>query len=215
VNSGPVLTVEGLTVRHGAITAVENASLEVRSGEITALLGPNGAGKSSLLRGIIGLAATEGRIVLDGVDIAVRAPEARAAAGLAWVPEGRRVFAGMTVADNLLVACSAGARERRRRLADVFDLFPQLAARPDARAWSLSGGQQQMLAIGRALMARPRAHLLDEPTLGLAPAVVADVAAALRAIAETGAAVLVAEQNAAFVDRVADRTIAIRNGRIG
>ncbi len=213
--TAPHLSVEGLTVRHGAVAAVAEASFTVEAGAITALVGANGAGKTSLLRGLVGLADADGRIALGGEDITRHGVERRIAAGLAWVPEGRRVFAGMTVADNLLVACPANAATRRDRLQHVYALFPQLAERPNARAWALSGGQQQMLAIGRALMVDPRIYLLDEPSLGLAPVVLDDVADGLRRIADTGAAVLVAEQNAGFAARIADRTIPMRNGRVG
>ncbi|MBS28960.1 MAG: ABC transporter ATP-binding protein [Alphaproteobacteria bacterium] len=210
----PGLQIEGLTVRHGAVTAVSNASLSAAPGEVTCLLGMNGAGKSSLLRAIIGLAASDGAIAVSGRDISQMATEHRIRAGIAYVPEGRRVFPGLTVAENLLVAGPARNADRQERLATVFELFPQLAQRPADRAWQLSGGQQQMLAIGRALMARPDIYLLDEPTLGLSPRVIDDVAESLARLVQTGAAVLVAEQNAGFAAHVADRTILIQTGRI-
>jgi branched-chain amino acid transport system ATP-binding protein len=210
----PGLQIEGLTVRHGAVTAVSNASLSAAPGEVTCLLGMNGAGKSSLLRAIIGLAASDGAIAVSGHDISQMATEHRIRAGIAYVPEGRRVFPGLTVAENLLVAGPARNADRQERLATVFELFPQLAQRPADRAWQLSGGQQQMLAIGRALMARPDIYLLDEPTLGLSPRVIDDVAESLARLVQTGAAVLVAEQNAGFAAHVADRTILIQTGRI-
>jgi branched-chain amino acid transport system ATP-binding protein len=210
----PALEVHNVTVRHGGVTAVRNASLTAHAGEITALLGVNGAGKTSLLRGIVGLAATDGEIRLDGREIAALATEDRIHAGLAWVPEGRRVFPGLTVAENLEVASQADITSRRERLAGVVARFPQLAGRLGDRAWQLSGGQQQMLAIGRALMARPRVYLLDEPSLGLSPAVAAILAESLRTLTAEGAAVVLAEQNAGFVQLLAGRRYMLRNGEI-
>lgn len=212
--TAPGLQIEGLTVWHGAVTAVSDASLSAAPGKITCLLGMNGAGKSSLLRAVVGLSSSDGRISVSGRDISDLSTEDRIRTGIAYVPEGRRVFPGLTVAENLLVAGPARNADRRERLASVFELFPQLAQRPYDRSWQLSGGQQQMLAIGRALMARPDIYLLDEPTLGLAPRVIDDVAESLARLVHTGAAVLVAEQNAGFAERIADRTIMIETGRI-
>ncbi len=208
------LQVENLTVRHGAVVAVADASFDSAPGAITCLVGVNGAGKSSLLRALVGLAAAKGNIRLGAQEISQLPTEARIRAGLAYVPEGRRVFPGLTVGENLLVAGPSDAKERRKRFDDALDLFPQLTARTNDRAWQLSGGQQQMLAIGRALMAQPDVYLLDEPTLGLAPQIIDDVAAALRELSASGAAILVAEQNAVFAERVADKSVAIRTGRI-
>ncbi|MEK9707657.1 MAG: ABC transporter ATP-binding protein [Alphaproteobacteria bacterium] len=210
----PTLEVRNVTVRHGGVTAVRNASLTAHAGEITALLGVNGAGKTSLLRGIVGLAATDGEIRLDGSEVGALATEDRINAGIAWVPEGRRVFPGLTVAENLEVASQADITSRRERLAGVVALFPQLAGRLGDRAWQLSGGQQQMLAIGRALMARPRVYLLDEPSLGLSPAVAAILAESLRTLTAEGAAVVLAEQNAGFAQLLAGRRCMLRNGEI-
>ncbi len=210
----PTLEVRNVTVRHGGVTAVRNASLTAHAGEITALLGVNGAGKTSLLRGIVGLAATDGEIRLDGSKIGALATEDRINAGIAWVPEGRRVFPGLTVAENLEVASQADITSRRERLAGVVARFPQLAGRLGDRAWQLSGGQQQMLAIGRALMARPRVYLLDEPSLGLSPAVAAILAESLRTLTAEGAAVVLAEQNAGFAQLLAGRRYMLRNGEI-
>jgi len=206
------LQIENLTVRHGAVVAVTGASLRAAPGAITCLLGVNGAGKSSLLRAIVGLAASEGSIRLGARDVSQLPIEARIRAGLAYVPEGRRVFPGLTVGENLLVSGPAGARARRQRLDDTLDLFPQLRPRIHDRAWQLSGGQQQMLAIGRALMARPDVYLLDEPTLGLAPQIIDDVAGSLRRLSQSGAAILMAEQNAGFAERIADEIVTIRTG---
>ena len=211
----PALEIRNVSVRHGGVTAVRDASLTAQAGEITALLGVNGAGKTSLLRGIVGLAATNGEIRLDGHEIGARTTEDRIRAGLAWVPEGRRIFPGLTVAENLEVAGPSDSATRRERLTDVVARFPQLADRLGDRAWQLSGGQQQMLAIGRALMARPRVYLLDEPSLGLSPAVADILAESLRTLAAEGAAVLLAEQNAGFAHPLAVRRYMLRNGEMG
>ncbi|MBO22062.1 MAG: ABC transporter ATP-binding protein [Rhodospirillaceae bacterium] len=208
------LHIEGLTVRHGAVVAVREASLSAPASAITALVGVNGAGKSSLIRAVIGLAVSDGIIRLGEHVISGLPVEARIHAGLGYVPEGRRVFPGMTVEENLLVAGPAGSQLRRRRRDAALDLFPQLEPRLADRAWKLSGGQQQMLAISRALMADPAVYMLDEPTLGLAPQVIDDVAASLRRLADKGAAILLAEQNVGFAARVADSMITIDTGRI-
>lgn len=210
----PRLEIQNLTVTHSGVIAVSGASFSAMSGEITVLLGANGAGKSSLLRALIGLATSTGAIHLDGQDISGQTTEDRIHSGIAWVPEGRRVFPGMTVAENLLVAGPASTAIRAERVEEVFDLFPQLAARPADRAWQLSGGQQQMLAIGRALMAKPKLYLLDEPSLGLAPRITGAVADSLRALAASDAAVLVAEQNVGFARPLADKILLLRNSKI-
>ena len=210
----PALEVRGLSVRHGAVTALSEVSFAAAAGDVTVLLGANGAGKSSLLRALIGLATATGDIILDGGDITSLTTEDRIRAGLAWVPEGRRVFPGMTVTENLLVACPGPDQTRQKALEEVFTLFPQLAARAAEHAWKLSGGQQQMLAIGRGLMARPKVYLLDEPALGLAPRLANAVAEGLQQISATGAAIIIAEQNAGFVADIADKTLLLRNGKL-
>ena len=210
----PALEVRSLSVRHGAVTALSEVSFAAAAGDVTVLLGANGAGKSSLLRALIGLATATGDIILDGGDITSLTTEDRIRAGLAWVPEGRRVFPGMTVTDNLLVACPGPSQTRQKALEEVFTLFPQLAARAAEHAWKLSGGQQQMLAIGRGLMARPKVYLLDEPALGLAPRLANAVAEGLQQISATGAAIIIAEQNAGFVADIADKTLLLRNGKL-
>lgn len=208
----PALETRNITVRHGGVTALRDVCFTALQGEITVLLGVNGAGKTSLLRGIVGLAAADGTILLQGRNIGALATEDRIRAGLAWVPEGRRVFPGLTVAENLDVAGPADSATRRERLADVVTRFPQLAQRLGDRAWQLSGGQQQMLAIGRALMARPDVYLLDEPSLGLSPAMVDVLAESLHALTAEGAAVVLAEQNAGFAQPLAGRRYTLRNG---
>ena len=212
--NAPLLSVTGLEVAYGGVAAVAPLTFDVAAGECLAILGANGAGKSSLLRGLIGLAPASGKITFDGTDIGGQATAERARNGIAFVPEGRRVFAGMTVRENLEVAAHAGAPERRRRREAVYTLFPQLAARDGDAAWQLSGGQQQMLAIARAMMAKPKLLLMDEPSLGLAPAIAADVVAALKAIAAAETTIVLAEQNANLALGIAARALILDRGRL-
>jgi branched-chain amino acid transport system ATP-binding protein len=215
MSEAPVLQIEGLSVAYGGARAIDDVSLAVGGGRVVALLGANGAGKSSLLQAVVGLVpATMRRLVLDDTDLAALPPERRADAGLSYVPEGRRVFAGLTVRENIEVVIDGGAGLRQARVADMLALFPDLAAKADDRAWRLSGGQQQMLAVARALVRRPRALLLDEPSLGLAPRIAADVFRRLRAIADEGVAVLLAEQNAARALSIADEAVVLSHGRV-
>jgi branched-chain amino acid transport system ATP-binding protein len=191
---------------------LEIGEVSVDAGEIVALLGGNGAGKTTLLETVLGF--HPGRVVLFGSDASVLAVEQRVALGVGYVPEGRRVFAGLTVRENLEASSSLPARQRRQRLDEMLALFPMLGERPEARAWLLSGGQQQMLALARALMDRPRLLLLDEPTLGLAPVVVADLLRRLTAMTADGTAILLAEQRAAVALAVASRGLVLSRGRI-
>ena len=184
------------------------------AGEIVALLGGNGAGKTTTFETILGFQDARQPVLLFGDDMTDRPVEQRVRAGIGYVPEGRRVFAGLTVRENLEAASSLERRARRRRLDEMFALFPQLGERPHARAWLLSGGQQQMLALARALMDRPRLLLLDEPTLGLAPLAVADLLGRLRPLAAEGMAILVGEQRVGLVLDVAHRAIVLSRGRI-
>jgi len=211
--NAPLLSVSGFSVAYGGAAAVAPLSFAVEAGDCLAILGANGAGKSSLLRGLMGLAPAGGDIAFGGTDITGLATADRARRGIAFVPEGRRVFAGMTVRENLDVAAHANTAERRRRRDAAYALFPQLAARDGDAAWQLSGGQQQMLAIARAMMARPTLLLMDEPSLGLAPAVAKDVVAALAAIAADTTIVL-AEQNAGLALDIAARAIILDRGRL-
>jgi branched-chain amino acid transport system ATP-binding protein len=215
MTGAPLLAVAGLNVAYGKIAVLHDVGLTVAPGEAVALLGGNGSGKSSLLRAVMGLVpAVSGAIDLAGTAIAALPPERRARLGLGYAPEGRRVFAGMSVADNLDVACRAGAAERRRRRASVMALFPQLAEHEKRRAWQLSGGQQQMLAIGRALMTAPRILLLDEPSLGLSPLLTAQLLTRIRTICDDGMALLLAEQNAVQALAICDRAYVLESGRV-
>ena len=215
-----LLEVQEVTVRYGgAVLALEDVSLDVGAGEAVALLGANGAGKTTLLRAVGGLLAYHGGAVVSG-DIRFdgrstrRADAARlVAAGIAQTLEGRRVFAELTVGAEPAPRRVRGARDRERRRDEVFELFPILRERVDQRAGLLSGGQQQMLAIGRALMAAPRLLLLDEPSLGLAPIVVGEIGEALRRIADAGTAILLADQSTTLALRVTRHAHLLESGR--
>lgn len=209
-----LLRIRDLSVHHGGAPALSGIDLTVRRGEIIALIGTNGAGKSTLLRAVLGLVPASGGLWWQDADMAPLTTERRARLGLGYVPEGRRVFAGMTVRENLEVAAWCGGRDRRRRLARIHDLFPALAERANSRAWQLSGGQQQMLAIGRALMGAPRLLLMDEPTLGLAPALAGDVRQAIARIAADGTAVLLAEPEPHGALTIATRGAVLVRGRL-
>ncbi|MEO7403504.1 MAG: ABC transporter ATP-binding protein [Burkholderiales bacterium] len=210
-----LLEINALTARYGQITALAEVSMRVGPGEVVALLGANGAGKSTLMKTIMGLLKpTAGGIRFEDRDLAIVSTADRARLGLGYSPEGRRVFPGMTVRENLEVACHDGAAAMRERLAEVFALFPALAERPATLGWQLSGGQQQMLAIGRALMTAPKLLLLDEPSLGLSPILTNDVLTRVRQIKARGTAVLIAEQNVAKALAVADRAYVLQVGRV-
>jgi branched-chain amino acid transport system ATP-binding protein len=213
--SPPLLRIQHLAVRYGATVALERFTLVQEPRSIVALLGPNGAGKSSLLKAIIGLVpAAGGSIQFAYQHITEAPPEARAALGIAYVPEGRRVFPGLTARENLEVAAVAPPAERKRRFDRVLVLFPQLEPHLGRRAWQLSGGQQQMLAIGRALMTAPKLLLLDEPSLGLAPVLVEQLFARIASLPLDGTGVLLAEQNTAAALSVAQRALVLREGHV-
>jgi len=202
---------------YGDVTAVRAVSLEVRAGEIVALIGSNGAGKTTTLRAISGLLPLRGgRVELDGRPLSGLGSAAIVAAGVAHVPEGRQLFPTMTVLENLeLGARTAEGRARRAdTLARVYALFPRLAERRRQLAGTLSGGEQQMVAIGRALMARPRLLMLDEPSLGLAPVVVSSIFANLTAINRDGLTILLVEQNVLRALRLSHRAYVLENGTI-
>ena len=212
-----MLSVSGLHSGYGRIEALRGVDIEVAEGEIVTLIGANGAGKSTLLMTICGEPrASGGRIMFEGVDIARLQPWHIAARGIAHVPEGRRIFARMTVRENLLLgAATASASATADSFARVFDLFPLLAERQAQRGGTLSGGEQQMLAIGRALMARPRLLLLDEPSLGLAPLVAKRIFDAIREInTRDRVTVFLVEQKAFHAFSLASRGYVMVNGRI-
>lgn len=184
----------------------------VNHGEVVALLGANGAGKTELLETILGF--RPGNVRFLDEEVGTLPVEERVRRGMGYVPAGRRVFAGLTVRENLEASCLLPAAERHRQVDEILSLFPMLGARPSARAWLLSGGQQQMLALARALANRPRLLLLDEPTLGLAPRAVSELWEHLRDLAGGGTAVLLAEQRAALALRIANRAAVLQRGRI-
>jgi branched-chain amino acid transport system ATP-binding protein len=221
-SGAPALQVSGLSVRYGrSITALRDATLTVAAGEVVTLMGLNGAGKSTLARAITGLlprqggSVTAGRIHSFGADITHGSPRRVVRHGIAQTLEGRRIFGGMTVEENLemggVTIRAARSKENRERM---LALFPRLGERRDQPAGLLSGGEQQMLAVARALMSSPRLLILDEPTLGLSPKLVAFVGDTIRAIGETGTSVLLIEQNATMALSVADRGYVIEHGRI-
>lgn len=211
-----MLTVEGLSSAYGRIEVLHGVSLAVAAGEIVALVGSNGAGKTTLLRTLSGVRpATAGRIVFEGEDIHRLPPHRRVSRGIAQSPEGRQVFGPLSVDDNLRLGAfrrnDGGVRER---LEEVYALFPALAERRRTPAVSLSGGQQQMLAIGRAVMSKPKLLLLDEPSLGLAPLLVEQVLRAVVDLKRAGVTVLLVEQNAAAALAIADRGYVLEVGRV-
>jgi branched-chain amino acid transport system ATP-binding protein len=212
-----MLEVRRLGAAYGEAVALWDVELDVHDGEVVSIVGPNGAGKSTLVNTIAGLhRASSGRIVMDGHDV-TRLPAHRVCGhGLAIVPEGRRIFPAMSVQDNLdLGAYRSEARSRRGESLDrVLQLFPRLRERAAQRAGTLSGGEQQMLAIGRALMAQPRLLLMDEPSLGLAPVVVDEVFDVIRTIRDSGVSVLLVEQNAQRAFEVSGRGYLLTEGRV-
>jgi branched-chain amino acid transport system ATP-binding protein len=212
-----LLSLTGVTAFYGAILALKGVDLEIRPGEIVTLIGANGAGKSTLMMTICGSPrARNGRIVLDGTDITQLPTHAIMHMGLAQAPEGRRIFGRMTVHENLLMGAEVVRMRNYERTRDlVFTLFPRLKERLSQRGGTLSGGEQQMLAIGRALMSQPRLLLLDEPSLGLAPLVVRQIFGAIRQLnRETGLTVLLVEQNAYQALRLAHRGYVLVNSAI-
>lgn len=213
-----MLEIEDLVTCYGAVRALDGVSLAIPQGQITAVLGANGAGKTSLLRTVSGLVRPRtGRVLLDGVDVTSIRPEDLARRGVAHVPEGRGVIAELTVEENLRL----GALWRRdrgdnnRALAEVYELFPPLDERRKRSAHTLSGGERQMLAVARALMSRPRLLLLDEPSLGLAPRITAQIMALVRGlVAAHGLTVLLVEQNARSALSIADDGVVLNLGRV-
>ena len=217
-SAAPLLSVEELHVYYGGIAALKGVSLAVHSGEMVSVIGPNGAGKSTLLRTIVGLIQPrQGHVMLDGAGISGLAPERLVSQGVSLVPEGRHVFATLTVEENIRLGASARRDGKAAVAADlirVLEWFPILKERFRQRAGQLSGGEQQMLAIGRALMASPRLLLLDEPSLGLAPLMVRTLYDAICSLRGAGMTVLVVEQNIHLALRAADRAYLLDTGRV-
>ena len=210
-----MLSVSGLSASYGAIRAVEEISIEVGAGRLVAVLGANGAGKSTTLRSVAGLhRPVLGAITLDGVDISKLNTHQVVRQGLALVPEGRMVVAPLTVAENLALSAFAKRGDEAQMLERVYALFPRLAERRSQVAGLLSGGEQQMLAIGRAIMTSPRVLLLDEPSMGLAPAIIDQVFGAIVTLHRQGQSILLVEQNAEISLEIADYAYVMRRGRI-
>jgi branched-chain amino acid transport system ATP-binding protein len=212
-----MLAVRDLEVWYGGVAALRGVTIDVAPGEIVAVIGPNGAGKSSLLNTIAGVArARRGTVTFDGQSVLGAAPEKRVARGLALVPEGRRIFGSLSVRENIMIG--ATARADRPAIAEdaerCFAMFPVLRERQGQRAGKLSGGEQQMLAIARALMARPRLLLLDEPSLGLAPLVIDQVFGAIARLRAEGVTILLVEQNVLRAIGMADRAYVLNSGTV-
>ncbi|MCW2683957.1 MAG: high-affinity branched-chain amino acid transport protein superfamily, ATP-binding [Blastococcus sp.] len=211
-----LLQVENLTSAYGPVRALDGVTLSAEAGKITAVLGANGAGKTTLLRTISGLVRpVSGKVVLDGEDITKAAVEAMVSKGMSHVPEGRGVIAELTVDENLRVGALFRGKVEKSEYDRVYDIFPRIAERRDNHAHTLSGGERQMLVIGRALLAQPRILLLDEPSLGLAPRIVAQIFGLLRKLVDSeGLSVLLVEQNARSALSVADVGVVLNLGRV-
>ncbi|WP_394351297.1 ABC transporter ATP-binding protein [Metapseudomonas lalkuanensis] len=216
--SSPVLEVSDLSVAYGKVEALSNASLRVGQGQIVTVIGPNGAGKTTLLSAIMGVLGSRGRVAFDGSLEAVPEVEVMVARGLGLVPEKRELFGSMTVADNLLLGAfqrhRSGKRDHADTLDEVYTLFPRLKERRDQMAATLSGGERQMLAVGRALMAKPRLLMLDEPSLGLAPLITREIFRIISTLRQQGVSILLVEQNARAALRVADYAYVLETGQI-
>ena len=215
VNDEPLLKVVNLTINYGAIRALKGISFEVARGEIITLIGANGAGKTTTLHAISNIIKkAQGSVIFDGKDISSTLPDRIVSTGLVQVPEGRRIFANLSVRDNL----ELGAYSRKDPIKDdmekVFNIFPRLKERVRQISGTLSGGEQQMLAMGRALMARPRLLLLDEPSMGLAPILVDEIFSIIKDINETGTTILLVEQNAYKALNLASRAYILETGNI-
>jgi len=212
-----VLSVRNIDVFYGDVQAVWDVSFDVADREVVTLIGANGAGKTTILKALCGLLVPRrGQILLDGRDVRGQPPYELVARGLVLIPEARQLWPGMTVRENLEMGayCRSARKERSRTLEEVFAMFPQLEKRSAQKAGTLSGGEQQMCAIGRGLMARPRLLLLDEPALGLAPLLVKEVFEALRRIRQQGVTILLVEQNVLHALALADRACVLETGRV-
>ncbi|MBP1712523.1 MAG: transporter [Deltaproteobacteria bacterium] len=215
-----MLRLESVSASHGAIQALRNVSLHVSEGEIVTLLGGNGSGKTTLMRVISGVhPPSKGRLIFGGQNIAGLAAERILRLGVGQVPEGRQIFAPLSVLDNLLLGAYVRYKGKEKKevwkdLEGIFTLFPVLKEREAQRAGTLSGGEQQMVAIGRTLMSRPKLLLLDEPSMGLAPKVVGDIFRAIRTLPARGTTILLVEQNAKAALRIAERGYVMETGRI-
>ncbi|MEP6607914.1 MAG: ABC transporter ATP-binding protein [Burkholderiaceae bacterium] len=208
-----VFELDGLCAWYGRAQVLEDVGLTIGAGEVVALIGRNGAGKTSLLRAAMGLMPrSTGRVLLNGVDVSRRAPFTRAQRGLGYVPEDRRIFTDLTVAENLRIAARRTERGFEER--DLLELFPNLAEMLGRRASAISGGEQQMLAVARTLASNPAVVLLDEPSEGIAPIIVVRMREAVLAMKARGVAALVSEQNVRFVAAIADRAVLIEQGRL-
>ncbi|MFM0645526.1 ABC transporter ATP-binding protein [Paraburkholderia bryophila] len=220
--AGPILDVSGLSVRYGKVEALHGAAIKVRPGQIVSVIGPNGAGKSTLLNAIMGALPTtghaKGTVLYQGEDVSAVPVEKRVARGMCLVPEKRELFASMTVEDNLVLGAyrrkRAGERNFLDQLEPVFTLFPRLKERRQQAAGTLSGGERQMLAVGRALMGKPDLLMLDEPSLGLAPLIVKEIFHIISALRQTGVATLLIEQNARAALQISDYGYVLETGEL-
>lgn len=216
--ASPMLEVRGFSAGYGKVMALQDAALVVPPGSVVTVIGPNGAGKSTLLNGLMGFLRSSGEVYLDGNAVSRKSVEARVMDGMSLVPERRELFADMSVIDNLLLGSFRRHRARESKPADrldwVYALFPRLKERSSQLAGTLSGGERQMLAVGRALMGQPRLLMLDEPSLGLAPRIVGEMLAVIGGLREHGVSTLLVEQNARAALRLADYGYVLENGRI-
>ena len=217
--ASPLLQVTDLRAGYGRAEVLHGLSLRAHKGSVITVIGPNGAGKSTLLGSLMGLLPSQGRIEFDGQDIGALTLEERVMLGIALVPEKRELFGTMSVEDNLVLGgfrqMRLGNPDWRKRLDDVYDLFPRLQERRAQEAGTLSGGERQMLAVGRALMSRPSLLMLDEPSLGLAPLIVKDIFAIIETLRQIGVTIVLVEQNARAALAVADQGYVLEMGEIG